>query len=543
MDKSTSKSVELVAFEPEEWSTMNQHQKIDSIWWDTDGAQLKNLAIEPYVNTEDDNNDVLLEKIKAAKFAFKHVFKKMNVARQAYVNYQRPDSEDEDEDHHSVPDYYGYTEEELLKFVSALRFNYPFELCFEVKADIKHEFDCCICSCSINNKRWREKFDIDCVRDHEKCKKKKNEKYTIDSILQHLRSKHNTGYSYFHSISYFYIMKLYSSIIPSTFLEDLPKEVEIDNSESQETSNTRKRKQESSDAGSSDAACSSRQTKMSKKASSSISSYPPSSIVYPEVTKAADSSSISTVTTSATKTSHPPATSLPVIKSPEASNPTSSSATGKAATSSSVIGSNLLRDTSSSAGGAGVAIGSSLIRDTSSSAGGAGVAVGSRNFHVTRSNRTRVVGDITIIYHDNKLKDPKVEGLKKSTKRNIAKNLRNISHRLDLKDFVHKRRNKEPFTKKTIYIIDTSSEPMSNCALGKICYGYARCFGWKGWAYKKNMQGEPDEKFEWLLKLANHPADLYMSNERMKDIAGRDGSSDNPYFSLFIGNGIFQTER
>ena len=569
MDKSTSKSVELVAFEPEEWSTMNQHQKIDSIWWDTDGAQLKNLAIEPYVNTEDDDDDVLLEKIKAAKFAFKHVFKKMNVARQAYVNYQRPDSEDEDEDHHSAPDYYGYTEEELLKFVSALRFNYPFELCFKVKADIKHEFEYCICSCSINNKRWREMFDIDCVRDHEKCKKKNNEKYTIDQILQHLQSKHNTGYCYFHSISYFYIMKLYSNIIPTHFLCDLPEEeIEVEE-ESKETTSTRKRKQDNNTIAPSDEAANlSRHTKVSRKTSSTISSFPPSSIECHGIIGKTDSSSISTVTNSllpaasssakasssnvlataaaAASSSAIAADSNNILATAAASSVVAAASSVAAAASSVAAGSSNILATA--AASSSVAAGSSNVLDAAAFASDPHPILGSRfarrsTFRITEANRTRREGSITILYHDNTLKNPERDPPKKTKKRNKTKNMKEQSHLRDLKDFVHTKRNKEAYSKKKFHVIDTSQPSTDDSPLGKLCYGFARCFGRNGRCYKPMRLGEPVHKFEWCIKLSNHPADLYMSNVQLKEIASRDGSQELPYFPLFIGIGEFESPR
>ena len=120
-------------------------------------------------------------------------------------------------------------------------------------------------------------------------------------------------------------------------------------------------------------------------------------------------------------------------------------------------------------------------------------------------------------------------------------------------DFIHgrrnSRRNKVSYLRKPVHIIDKSSGPTKESQLGKICKGSVRCYGYNARRYPpkdERKEGDPefDKNFEWVIKLDNPTVDLYMNNERMTDIFYRDGSDDNPYFSLFIGTAVFpRTER
>ena len=160
-------------------------------------------------------------------------------------------------------------------------------------------------------------------------------------------------------------------------------------------------------------------------------------------------------------------------------------------------------------------------------------------FQITESNRTRVEGDITIAYHLSK------PGSRSRTRRrNVAKTEADLSVMREKQDFLDM--NRALYNKKKIYVIDTSSGPTEESDLGKLCYGHARCFGLDGQYYSERLSkrvGEPEQNFEWVLKLANYPVDLYMSNARMKDIGDRDGSEGRPYFSLFIGKGVYPLNR
>ena len=68
---------------------------------------MKEIQIEPYVNNEEDDDDVLLDKICAAKFAYRVVNEKMSKDHKDY-NEGWKFSDNEDSDYHSQPSYYGY---------------------------------------------------------------------------------------------------------------------------------------------------------------------------------------------------------------------------------------------------------------------------------------------------------------------------------------------------------------------------------------------------------------------------------------------------
>ena len=310
-----SSQVNLPGFEPEEWNHMNQHQKVQSIYWD-ENARFDQESLSGHLDTGDDDTELLLKKIEAAKYANRIVSPKMLYDKEnsSEAYWEKDDGHVEfDNDCCSQGSYHGYTENHLLKFASALRFNYTFEMCFKVRSDANKSYKGCFCPCTSYNKKWRKLFLVDCVDEVEKCKKTKLT--DTNGILQHLQTMHRRGNCYNHSLSYFYILKLYSDVIPQCFLKDLlelppvqpepvpqlpPVQPEHSETQSKATTASRKRKQDNESVNSTNLAhgSSSRQTKLSKKTSSTLSTYPPSSIVCPgtDTTKSTDSSTISSVT-------------------------------------------------------------------------------------------------------------------------------------------------------------------------------------------------------------------------------------------------------
>ena len=215
--------------------------------------------------------------------------------------------EESDSDHYSLLNYYGYNDPLLMKFASALIYNYTFDLSFNIKATYKQDNCHSICPCTSMNEKWRKLFDIDCCSKVDDCNT--NEHLQVTPLLQHLQSKHKEGNCYLHSLAYLYIVKLYSPILTCQFLQDLPKEASL--SASSPSSTSRKRKQESSPP---------ENVSISKKRSSPTS-HPPSNIECVG-SKNADSSSISTITTSVSKiSSEKRANTLHHVNSPSSPDP------------------------------------------------------------------------------------------------------------------------------------------------------------------------------------------------------------------------------
>ena len=612
--------VDLPVFEPEEWKEMNQHQKVQSIFWD-EGSFLNEHAVSMYLDTGDDEPELLYAKIRAAKYAYRCVLPKMledeKTSRKSYFEESSyPGSDDDDDDGDS---YHGYTENHLLKFSSALRYNYPFEMCFKVESETKKEFKKCICPCTKNNKAWRKLFKVDYVDSVEQCNK--NQLTSVEGILQHLRMMHQRGNCYSHSVSYFYILKLYGDIVPSQFLRDLPPEPlefhDDNNNDSQSKATTASRKRKPSDSiiDSTDVAhngSSSRQTKISKITSSTLSTYPPSSIVCHHTsptTKPTDSSTISSVTKFSNDTNdiviskkpaQPTSTSSNIIQDGVSTKAVSAVAAAKSVSSKEVSAVAAAKSVSTKAVSAVAAAKSVSSKEVSTVAAAKNVSskvvpraaaksvsskvvpraaaavqsvssrsvptvaavqsvlsrsvptaaaaqrsVSSRSvpvpaaavaarrsiFRVTEANRTRVEGNITINYHSNM-----PLGINKTTRRNFAKYEISDSEKRELSDFIYT--NRIMFTGEEVKVVDSSS--------GKLCKGHGRCFGSEGREYhlrRIKRIGDPTRRFEWVIKLSNHPADLYLSNTQMKDIVKRDGSEERPYFSLFIGRPVFPSHR
>ena len=215
---------DLISFEPESWNGLNQHQKVKSIFWDSH-VPFDKCDEAQYLDTGDDDTDLLLRKIRAAKFAYKCVSKKMadddRNSKPGIYDSDYVSGSDED----SRESSYAYNDDHLLKFASALRFDYTFEMCFKIRSDTNKEFESCICPCTSFNTKWRELFQIDLIGVQDECKKKESK---IEAMLSHLQSKHRRGHCYLHSVSYLYIVKLYSHIIPRRFTDDLPDNTEPD---------------------------------------------------------------------------------------------------------------------------------------------------------------------------------------------------------------------------------------------------------------------------------------------------------------------------
>ena len=159
INKMSKSTVDLILFEPEIWKEMNQHDKVQSIFFD-DNVPFKHYPIAKFLDTYDDETELLLSKIRAAKFAYKMVSKKMadDVRNSKPSNdpYEEPDS---DED--SRVSSHEYQDSHLLKFASALQSNYTFEMCFKVCSETTKKFSSCICPCTSNNIKWRKLFDVD----------------------------------------------------------------------------------------------------------------------------------------------------------------------------------------------------------------------------------------------------------------------------------------------------------------------------------------------------------------------------------------------
>ena len=152
----TDSTVELINFEPEIWQGMNQHQKVESIFFKSD-IDFKDFPFAKYLDTGDDETELLLEKIRAAKFAYKIVSKKMKADSNTDGN---DDGDDEcffDSDRSEGNDC-AYNDNHLLKFASALQFNFTFDMCFKVKSETNRQFETCICPCTKHNAKWRQLF-------------------------------------------------------------------------------------------------------------------------------------------------------------------------------------------------------------------------------------------------------------------------------------------------------------------------------------------------------------------------------------------------
>ena len=599
MEQSTNNNnnnTDIILHQPDEWSVLNHREKINSIWWTDTGPNLKELGFDPYIQTDDDDDTTwLLQKIAAAKFALTVASSANNKHHEEYeaevALYKGSDGESLSDGGYQ-PEYYAYPSDLLKKFASALIYNYTFELCFRVESEnpmkrLKHRH--CICPCTLNNERWRQLFEIDCVGEAEQCKMKGFK--TTKGILQHLQSKHNNGISFLHTLAYMYIMKLYQSSIPEEFLRDLPtlprsnpgrnsNQSNNDNNTTSSSTTTRKRKQEISSEE-----CNQRSKK---------TSYPPCDIEY-TIQRTTDSSSISTITSSVSKkssdkkvpsvcsttSSHAKKSAAasssaekPAAASSSAEKPaaTSSSTKKPAATSSSTekpaaTSSSTEKPAATSSSAKKPAATSSSAKKPAATSSEppaplltvaratvpvhrATVPVArvarSSTFHCTISRRTRVEGDITITYRHNRARTrDSQQSSTRTRRRNKSCNEAKWSQRNELTDFIQVKKNKrnpDSYAKKTIYIIDTSSDPTEESPLGRVCPGVARCYGSGGRFFPPSSQlkeGDPDQKFEWVLKLINRNVDLYMNNHRMVDIASRDGSQDRPYFGIFIGNPVF----
>ena len=151
----TDSTVELINFEPEIWQGMNQHQKVESIFFKSD-IDFKDFPFAKYLDTGDDETELLLEKIRAAKFAYKIVSKKMK------ADSSTDDNDDDDEcffdSDRSEGNDCAYNDNHLLKFASALQFNFTFDMCFKVKSETNRQFETCICPCTKHNAKWRQLF-------------------------------------------------------------------------------------------------------------------------------------------------------------------------------------------------------------------------------------------------------------------------------------------------------------------------------------------------------------------------------------------------
>jgi len=125
--------------------------------------------------------------------------------------------------------------------------------------------------------------------------------------------------------------------------------------------------------------------------------------------------------------------------------------------------------------------------------------------------------DIFIKFRTGKPINNRSSNKSRTKKRNEVKQRNKRAKRFEKQLFLNTKKNKIPYSGTQVSVYDT--------AYDRILTGTARCLS-------------PGKEYQWVIHLLEEVCDLYVSNERMKEIAK--GTKESPSLKLFIGTVNFE---